>query len=576
MSAGARTLTVAPRFERSTTAPPRDLSREGREWVRLSAFAALASYGVVRWATLLHPAPTARLIGLLAVAVAMAGGVPLLRRRDPVWPFVLALVLVLIALPVAGLPWQWFIHDRIALSARLIGGGLSTLPDVVVPYSGAGHAVRLVVTLGAGVLLLDAAAVVAFAPSSFGDLRRAGAALPLVALAIVPSTLVRPQLPYLQGLVLFGLLAAFQWGDRVRRDGVGAALVLAALIGVGAAAAAPRLDLHKPWLNYRAWAGTLGVRHVDSFEWNQTYGPLHWPRSGHSVLTVQAKQGDYWKAQALDRFDGYAWVQGVFSNPLPPAAPSRSELARWTQRIDVTITGMRSHDVIAAGVAGPPAIPGGALQGTDPGAWVAVNQLGPGATYSVDTYSPRPSSTEMTAAKLRQYPTRALQDYLTLGVPSAGASSPDASQITFPLFHAAGRPTVTTGAYVTDGARLVMSSPYRGRLRPGPPAGGACRHPVCVRDQRRAVPVAGLPLQRETTATRLPAGELPVPGQDRLLPAVLGRDGAAVAHGRRAGAGRGRLHLRHAGPRRAHLGGLGHRRARVGRGVVPALRLGPV
>ena len=46
------------------------------------------------------------------------------------------------------------------------------------------------------------------------------AALPLVALAVVPSTLVRPQLPYLQGLLLFALLAAFMWGERVApRDG---------------------------------------------------------------------------------------------------------------------------------------------------------------------------------------------------------------------------------------------------------------------------------------------------------------------------------------------------------------------
>ena len=195
MSAGARTLTVAPRFERSSAAPSPDRTREGREWVRLAAFTALALYGVVRWATLLRPAPTARLIGLFAVAVVMAGAIPWLRRRDPVLSVLLGFALVLVALPIAGLPWQWFVHDRIAVSARDIGNGLSALPDVVVPYSGSGHPVRLIVTLGAGVLLLDAAAVMALAPSAFGDWRRVGAALPLVALAVVPSTLVRPSRP---------------------------------------------------------------------------------------------------------------------------------------------------------------------------------------------------------------------------------------------------------------------------------------------------------------------------------------------------------------------------------------------
>ncbi len=459
MSAGARTLTVAPRFERSSSTASRDDSRE-RKWLRLVAFAALALYAVVRWSTLLRPAPTARLIGLLVLAVAMAAAVPWLRRRGPVTPVVLALALVVLVLPVAGLPWQWFVHDRIAVSARHIGDGLSSLPNVVVPYGGAGQAVRLVITLGAGVLLLDAAAVMAFAPAEFGDLRRAAVVLPLIAMAIVPSTLVRPQLPYLQGLVLFGLLAAFQWGDRVRRDAVGAALAVSAVIGVGAAIAAPRLDLHKPWVNYRAWAGSLGRRRVDAFNWNQTYGPLRWPRSGHLVLTVRARQGDYWKAQDLDLFNGYAWVQGSQTALLPPADPGRKELTRWSQSIGVTIQGMRTDDVIAAGVAGPPAIAGGASPGTDPGAWVAANELGPGATYTVRTYSPHPSAAEMTAAAGRPYPVQALGAYLTLSVPAVGISPTNFSQVTFPPFHSAGRPTITAGDYVSHTTQLIQSSPY--------------------------------------------------------------------------------------------------------------------
>ena len=159
---------------------------------------------------------------------------------------------------------------------------------MLVPYLGTNHAVRLVIMLGAAVLLLDGAAVMALGGRgrSFGDGRRAAAALPLLALAVVPSTLVRPQLPYVQGLILFALLAAFMWGERLRRQSVSTALAVATLAGVIGGLVAPRIDTHQPWVNYRSWAGTLIKVRVDRFNWNQTYGPLRWPRTGHQVLTV--------------------------------------------------------------------------------------------------------------------------------------------------------------------------------------------------------------------------------------------------------------------------------------------------
>ena len=73
------------------------------------------------------------------------------------------------------------------------------------------------------ILLLDAAMLLAFAPPALGDVRRAGAALPLLALVVVPATLVHPGLPYAQGLLLFDAQlyephAVQWWADLARMD----------------------------------------------------------------------------------------------------------------------------------------------------------------------------------------------------------------------------------------------------------------------------------------------------------------------------------------------------------------------
>jgi transglutaminase-like putative cysteine protease len=466
MSAGARSFTVSARPAPRPRAAATSTDPGVRPWIRLVTFAALAGYGVQRWALLLRPAPAWRLLGVFALAVALAGGAPLLRRWHRLLPAVAAFGLTLAAFPVSGLRWQWFIHVRIAVSADRIGRGLTALPNALVPYLGANPNVRLVIVLGAAVLLLDAAAVMAFAPSALGDARRSAAALPLLALAVVPSTLIRPQLPYLQGLALFALLAAFLWGERVRRDGVASALAIAAVAGIGAAILAPRIDQHRPWINYRAWAATLARPHVDTFNWNQSYGPLHWPRAGHVVLTVKARTGDYWKAENLDTFNGYAWVAtpAALQSAAPALpAPSESVLARWTQTVRVTIRGMQTHDVIAAGSAAPPTAGVGAItQGVDPGTWVAGRALGPGTTYEISTYSPRPSATELAHAG-RRYPAPLLRSDLTLGIPAAGAPAQGSPQVTFAPFHSTAPAAQVTGQPLLKNVPgLVRDSPYGG------------------------------------------------------------------------------------------------------------------
>ena len=465
MSAGAPTLNPVARVAHRprSDAEPRAAHAE-RPWVRLATFTALAGYGLVRWATLVRPEPGWRLAGLLALAVVLAGAVPLIARQSRVAAAGASIVIILLAFPVSGLRWHWLKHMSIARTTHRIEHGLTLLPNALVPYLGSNADVRMVIVMGAAVLVLDAAAVLAFAGggAGLGDGRRAAAALPLIALAIVPSTLIRPELPYMQGLLLFALLAAFMWGERVRGGAAASAVGVVALAGVVGAIAAPRIDQRSPWVDYRAWAGTAVPVHVDTFNWNQTYGPLRWPQTGHEVFAVGATQADrdYWKAQDLDTFNGYSWVAGAASaQPLPE--PSGDALARWTHTLHVSIVGMKTSDMIAAGYANQPSpvVANGIGPGTDEGTWQTASPMGPGTSYTVSAYSPHPSNHELATAG-RDYPTGVLTDYLTLQLPVGPASAGGtAVPITFPVFHTHHTPRVSLG--VAPVPRGILAPPRK-------------------------------------------------------------------------------------------------------------------
>ena len=164
----------------------------------------------------------------------------------------------------------------------------------------------------------------------------------------------------------------------------------------------------------------------------------------------------------------------------------------------MTIRGMETENVIAAGVAGQPVGIGGSGQGTDPGTWVADGRLGPGTTYRVDTYSPRPSAPELATAG-RGYPGLLLTNYLTLMIPVTGVPAGVTPQVEFPLFHAGGTRRLLRAQ---PGAKRHRHRPplaVRRGLRAGPAAGGARGDSVRVRGQ----PWSGTwPTASPTTRTR--------------------------------------------------------------------------
>jgi protein-glutamine gamma-glutamyltransferase len=460
--------------------PSRRLAQTGeRPLIRLTAFAALGLYGVIRWGTLMNPAPTWRLIGLLGLAVALAGLGPVLLERERTVAdragrsgsvsavgAPLAVLAFLAILPISGVPLGWVTHLRVAVTADGIGQGLSALPGILVPYNGINEWAQTVILLGAAILLLDAALLLAFAPPALGDIRRAGAALPLIALVVVPATLVHPHLAYLQGLVLFALLAFFMWGERVPPDRRGGVVLACAATGALGMIIAPALDQHSPWIDYEAFTRGFTPAHVERFDWTQRYGPLVWPRTGNNVLDVTASPkvwaGEYWKTENLDSFDGVGWVAGA------PATAGRLPLsqrtiARWTQTVTVTIRAMQTNQVIAAGSAiQPPQHLGApALPGSSPGTWLSQNQLGPGDTYTVQVYAPHPIPSRL-ARTGDAYPLEVQRSDLTLLMPQQrgpGAIAPQA--VRFPAFGSPGAaPEDLSEPDRSAGLAAIESSPY--------------------------------------------------------------------------------------------------------------------
>jgi transglutaminase-like putative cysteine protease len=449
-----------------------------RPWIRLAGFTALSLYGIERWSRLLVTPPSLRLIGLAALAIGLAGGVPPLRRLLAPLPryasrTIAGLVtfgLAVAALPIAGLRWHLVWYVKIAVAAQEIGHGLGGLGNILVPYDGFDHRVTLVIMLGAAVLLVDAGAVLAFAPRRISDARRATAALPLIALAVVPSTLVHPTAPSLQGLLLFVLVAFFVWGERLRFDGGRTALALLAVAGLAGAVVTPVIDGGKPWFNYEKWSGATSIRHLASFSWNQTYGPLRWPQKGNEVLSVRAKTGHYWKAENLDDFDGTAWVEGpptplpapgaTGAQPYSPSLPSPSPAAirKYSETIRVTIQGMRTTQLIGAGQwTLESRIPGRSHRVLGTGAIAADRVLGPGVTYQARVYAPTPSDPQLSAATALTYPWSTLGGYLSVSIPTpSGARLP----VHFASFHAAPDHTALVDESGRGAVAFVQGSPY--------------------------------------------------------------------------------------------------------------------
>ena len=104
------------------------------------------------------------------------------------------------------------------------------------------------------------------------------------------------------------------------------------------------LDGDQPWFDYEALRRDARPTKADAFSWTHSYGPLHWPRDGRELLRVKATRPAYWKAENLDDFDGVRWARrGARRARARRRAAPRA--ASWTQTIQVVDRGLRTDAV---------------------------------------------------------------------------------------------------------------------------------------------------------------------------------------------------------------------------------------
>ncbi|ADB51633.1 DUF3488 and transglutaminase-like domain-containing protein [Conexibacter woesei] len=414
---------------------------------RLVTLTALAAYAALRWGTLVEPYGGGRMLLLLAFALAAGTAVGQLARLPPLAQAPAALVVVVAWAALSALaagvsaslvldPAHW---DDLAAGMRQ---GIEQLPRVLVPYSQPDVWPRIAILLG-GALLLALGCVIALGVGRPGGARfglsfrdgepfgggialRLAAATPLIAASIVPAAIMEPDAPALLGVVLFALLAAFLWLERLPRAYAPAATVLLLVAGLGGVVATPWLDREEPWVDAQALVEDLDTPDPARFDWSQSYGPLDWPRDGREVLRVQSRREAYWKAQNLDGFDGVRWTR---SGPPTPVRPDgevpREALVRrgWRTDVHVTLRSFSTSEVVGAGTTlGIQREPTTFSPGISPGTWTSDEPLEPGDGYIAQTIVPRPRPTELQGAGT-DYPGW-IDRYLLVGLPQQDEFAP--------------------------------------------------------------------------------------------------------------------------------------------------------
>jgi len=389
--------------------------------LRLGTFAAIGTLAALQWATLLAGPPTARLLAVVATATALGWGLEWLRSRSGpgrwrglrVAALVVAasgIALLVLGVPLGALvPWGW---DRLADG---IGDGLRDLGGQFdYPFDGAGEWARLLL-VGAIVPLTIGAAVLTFRPGRDPDRVPVAGLVALIAAFAIPAVARPTAAPLLWGGALFALVSVWLWGPRMRTL---PALALVAGFGVAAVPVASGLAADEPPLDYRAWS-LPGPAHGISFNWEPTYGPIQWPRTGAVMFRVHAERPSYWRVAVLDQFYGAGWRRSGTGGPPVPAEPGPA--TRWVPRPGRTrsawfsIRNLRSTLLMSPGTPIAFEDVDGGDRDRDGTTHVDREPLRRGSFYSAVAWSPDPRPSVLRSASRRYR--RPLQPYTLLSLP---------------------------------------------------------------------------------------------------------------------------------------------------------------
>jgi transglutaminase-like putative cysteine protease len=409
-----------------------------------------------------------RVVGLVLIATAGGGALALTKRiRRPLPALALRIGIVLVvcvaAVVVTGLQARLLLPAHWDELGDGLDRGFAGLDSFEWPYGAGDPWVRLTLLLGMPLLVVPAAFLAFWPARRFtGVLRWFALALLLLAYGTGTTQLGLGGWA-LRGAALLVVMAAWLWLPRLRpRDTVPAAL---AVIGCGLLALplAAGFDREAPWLDYRHWdwfqRGQVGT----GFEWDHSYGPIAWSRSGVTLLDVKAREPHYWKAETLDRFDGLRWLH--------PSSPfDRSNATddipqpmdpRWVEHFRFTVRQLRTPVVVGAGTMFQ--VSSGKVTVDEPDGTIRVLDapFAEGDTYSVDAYVPDPTAAEMRGAPAR-YPQH-LSDYTAFELPrrsDTGRHASNASESAFSIIARTIQTPVPGAPLPAKLERRVLSSPY--------------------------------------------------------------------------------------------------------------------
>jgi transglutaminase-like putative cysteine protease len=424
--------------------------------LRAAPFFMLSLFASAHWVALVVPAPTGRAL-LATIAATTAGVLIALSARLPRVPGIavrsaLVVAAAIVALMAIGIRFKLLTPAGWGTLSDRVTGGLSVVGAVTEwPYGGPNVWLRLTTVLAAP-LVLTVAAALAFWPGRRPDEPARG--LQFVALALLVAlyavaVAARPfGLQGLRGLGLVVCLAAWLWLPRLRGRDAAAALVAIAVAGLVGLGLTAKVASSQPWVDYRHWSWTLHKERTISFDWRHSYGPLHWPRRGTTLLLIRAKQAHYWKAETLDRFDGVRWTTaGANDRPILNTIPIPNP--KWIENIRVTVRGLRSQQVIGPGVLfdvhGTSSVPTTQANGT----FLTAGELKSGDTYTARAYTPDPSARQMRAAPPAD---RFFRNYTTITLPSPGGFVPS-RRVDVPLHS-------VPNSGDADAAAQIEASPY--------------------------------------------------------------------------------------------------------------------